>query len=126
MWECKCDCGKTVLVSAGMLKGGNTTSCGCKKQKNIRKILEQGTIIDHAHFVEGTCLEKLKTKKTYRNNTSGVRGVRSFRGRWMATIGFQGKNIYLGVYDKLEDAVKARKIAEEKYYKPMLEKYENA
>ncbi len=28
-WECRCDCGKTVQVSSGSLKSGNTRSCGC-------------------------------------------------------------------------------------------------
>jgi hypothetical protein len=30
MWECKCECGKTVIVDASHLKSSHTTSCGCK------------------------------------------------------------------------------------------------
>lgn len=29
VWECQCDCGRTVLVSAYCLTGGATKSCGC-------------------------------------------------------------------------------------------------
>lgn len=30
MWECLCDCGKTFYVQSSNLRGGHTTSCGCK------------------------------------------------------------------------------------------------
>lgn len=29
VWECICDCGKKVRVASGMLRSGNTRSCGC-------------------------------------------------------------------------------------------------
>ena len=29
MWECKCDCGNTVLARSSTLKSGRKTSCGC-------------------------------------------------------------------------------------------------
>lgn len=28
-WECRCDCGKTVVVSSTHLRQGKTVSCGC-------------------------------------------------------------------------------------------------
>ena len=59
-----------------------------------------------------------------RINTSGVRGVcyNSTLKKWQASIGFQGKRITLGRFNTKEEAVKARKDAEEKYYKPCWEK----
>lgn len=52
------------------------------------------------------------------SNTSGVTGVTWFKrdSKWMAQIIVDGKHIHLGYYEKFEDAVKARKEAEEKYY----------
>lgn len=52
------------------------------------------------------------------NNTSGVTGVVWVKSRnnWKAEIKVNDKTIYLGSYDKFEDAVKARKEAEEKYF----------
>lgn len=53
-----------------------------------------------------------------RNNTSGVKGV-NFDKRlqqWRSRIGVNKKTIELGYFDKFEDAVKARKEAEEKYF----------
>ena len=60
--------------------------------------------------MEGTCLESIKSKKVFANNTSGVRGVyRNKRtGRWSAQITFQGRTRYLGSFEELEDAVRAR------------------
>lgn len=34
LWLCQCDCGKTVTVSQGNLKIGQTVSCGCIMQKH--------------------------------------------------------------------------------------------
>ncbi|MDB1728771.1 AP2 domain-containing protein [Enterococcus avium] len=62
-----------------------------------------------------------------RNNRSGITGV-SYKKRdkvWEANINFQGKRIYLGQFKNKQDAINARKAAEEKYFKPILEKYEN-
>lgn len=52
------------------------------------------------------------------SNTSGVTGVTfdKSKNKWSAQIGYKGKNIYLGRFDFFEDAVKARKEAEEKYF----------
>ena len=33
VWECLCDCGKTVYVNTGQLKSGNVRLCGCAKKK---------------------------------------------------------------------------------------------
>ena len=31
LFECLCDCGKTVFISSKCLRNGNTKSCGCYK-----------------------------------------------------------------------------------------------
>lgn len=54
-------------------------------------------------------------------NTSGHKGInRSANGeKWIARIYVEGRNMYLGTYETIEEAIKARKKAEEKYYKPL-------
>lgn len=37
LWNCQCDCGKTVAVVSGSLATGNTTSCGCLLKETITK-----------------------------------------------------------------------------------------
>lgn len=58
-------------------------------------------------------------KAVLRNdNTSGFRGVSFYksRGKYTAYINHEGKRIFLGYFDKFEDAVAARLAAEKKYW----------
>ena len=105
-WHCRCDCGQETVAKTCHLRGGHVTSCGCAGGPDIQKRL---------NFVDGTCVEMLRAKTVRRNNTSGVPGVdwRSSKQTWRASICFKGKRYYLGSYGKFEDAVKARKKAEE-------------
>lgn len=52
------------------------------------------------------------------NNTSGTSGVTWHKQikKWLVRIQVGGKRINLGTFDNLDDAVKARKEAEEKYF----------
>lgn len=115
VWRCRCDCGNMTDVRQSNLQSGTTTSCGCRRspQKNL-------------HYAEGTCLEMLKPDVMYKTNTSGVRGVyySSKRNKWIAQIMFKKKCYYLGGYDRLEDAAKARAEAEEKVFGDFLKWYE--
>lgn len=75
---------------------------------NRKKYLRIGTISDNN-----------VNRTRARNNTSGVTGVCFHKGtqKWTAYIRKDGKRIYLGVFSNFDDAVKARKQAEEKYFK---------
>lgn len=104
-WVCRCDCGAETVAKTVHLRGGHVTSCGGACKAGIESRL---------HYVDGTCVEMLRSKTVRRNNHSGVPGVDWLAGvrRWRATIGFQGRRIYLGKFDRFEDAVEARKAAE--------------
>jgi len=47
---------------------------------------------------------------------SNVLGVWEYKNNWQAMIRVSGKRIYLGYFNNKENAVKARKEAEEKYF----------
>ena len=48
-------------------------------------------------------------------NTSGVTGVIFKRGKWIARITVDGAGVHLGMFTNIEDAAKARELAEKKY-----------
>lgn len=57
-------------------------------------------------------------KQKSKRNTSGVTGVCWYKAynKWKARITISKKEIHLGYFDSFDDAVKARKEAEEKYF----------
>lgn len=38
-WECQCDCGEVIVARGYCLRNGNTTSCGCKRETSLRKLM---------------------------------------------------------------------------------------
>ena len=111
VWECVCDCGKVIEIACEHLVSGNTTSCGCRKQEIMDSIGE------HLTFVDGTCVEWLRSRKHRSDNTSGHRGVyKAPNGRWRVSIGFKRKRYYIGSYETFEEAKEARLTAEKKLH----------
>ena len=112
-WRCRCLCGGETVVNQSNLQDGHTRSCGCLSDPARTR-----------HFVEGTCIESIRSRRVSASNKSGIRGVyRNKRtGRWAAQITFQGKTRYLGSFDSLEEAAEARERAEQ-VFREFLEKY---
>lgn len=122
-WWCQCDCGREIVAATDVLRGGKTQSCGCDAPP---KLDENYGFPSSLHLVDGTCVEVLRSKTLRRNNTSGVTGVfwDADTQRWKASICFKGQRHRLGSYIHFEDAVKARKLGEEKYHDAFLEEYD--
>lgn len=104
---------------------------GNKVTKIHRYLLgcKQGEVVDH---IDGNplnnirknlriCTQKqnMQNNKLSKNNTSGYPGVGLIKktGKFRARIMVDRKEILLGYYSALEEAVEARKRAERKYYK---------
>ena len=109
----------------------------CAKNKNQKNIMvhriitncPNNLIVDHInHKLWDNRLCNLRICNQSKNcmnaklsyiNTSGYKGVnfRKSDNRWVARININKKRIVIGAFDNKEDAIKARKEAENKYYK---------
>ncbi len=118
-WHCVCECGNETDVDENGLVHGTYSSCGCKK----RELNE--SVTDNLTFVDGTCIEWLKSRKSRNDNTSGMPGVYTRKdGKYYAMLGFKGKRYYLGSYETFDEAVSAREKAEEEIHGAFLKAYD--
>ncbi len=123
LWKCECTCGNIIYLYSYSLLHDHYKSCGCKqaakRDAGVKKHIKSDTI-------DGTRKSALKSK-LHKHNKSGHKGVSWLpsRNKWRANIGFKGKQISLGYFDNVDDAIAARKAAEEKYHKPYLEDKRN-
>lgn len=123
MWLCQCSCGVEKAIYGYALEHGHYKSCGCvrdaKRDVGVKRHIENDSI-------NGTRVSALKAK-IHAGNKSGYKGIAwmSQRGKWRAYIGYKGKQISLGYFDNIEDAITARAAAEEKYHKPYIDKLDS-
>ena len=118
VWRCRCDCGQETDVSYNNLMYSDIRSCGCQKtahDKNLKNYLTH---------TGGTSLDAIRSKKLPADNTTGYKGVYLIKGKYVAKIVFQRKAYYLGNYDDINDAVKARREAEELLFEETVAFYE--
>lgn len=96
------------------------------KLENYNKVKEQGLTINRinndGNYEKGnlewsTQSKQEANKRLSKNNTSGYEGV-SFckrNSRWYAMLAVKGRNPYIGCYKTKDEAIGARKKAEQKY-----------
>ena len=74
--------------------------------------------IDNLRVTENNWADNHQNRSLPSNNTSGVIGVKWHKasGKWAAQIQVNRKQIHLGLFEKFDDAVAARKAAEIKYF----------
>ena len=112
LWRCQCDCGNIVDMTSALLLSHGTKSCGCLRTE----ILHSAPAI-----VKGTSPYKFINPKPTKRNKTGVLGVsQKSDGSYLATMTFQGELVLCESYNNLADAVRARRLCEEKYYNPLL------
>jgi hypothetical protein len=119
LWKCQCICGNIIYVLSTSLRAGYYKSCGCKQEEKRNNGARKHEKIDCIDHTRKTALKA----KLHKDNKSGHKGViwMESRKKWKAYIGFKGKQITLGYYNHKNDAIAARKKAEEEYHKPYLQ-----
>lgn len=76
MWNCLCDCGKTVVVNDGSLKRGNTKSCGCyRKYANKVRCNKHGLSKSKLYSVWGSMKDRCYSKNCKQYKDYGGRGI---------------------------------------------------
>lgn len=110
----KCDCGNIKELVFTQVLAGDVKSCGCNQGKLSKKAKQK----QRKNILE---FNKNKTSKV---NKTGKTGISKSNGKYRVRIQINGKGIHLGYFDNIDDAIAARKVAEEKYFKPILDKYE--
>ncbi|AWP37755.1 hypothetical protein CYJ15_12575 [Heyndrickxia coagulans] len=119
IWHCRCDCGNEIDVLSTYLTSGEVKSCGCHRReigKNLQKYNAE-------HLQKDGVFIPILKSKVRSDSSTGIKGVTLNRksGKYRASLTIKGKRIYLGEYESIENAAKARKAGEEKYFRPYLE-----
>ena len=113
-WLCECECGNKKIISRPALISGLTISCGCAVNNKAANSKEK---------VFSTSVSDIQKLSLSSRNSSGIRGINFDKNsqKWKATIQFQKKRYYLGLWSNIDDAVAARKLAEKNIYGEFLE-----
>lgn len=104
-----------------------------KKQMRLHRFILNPNDIEIIDHINGNKLDNTKCNlrictnadnqknrtKLSSNNTSGYIGVywNKQKNKWVSEIKSNGKRFYLGSFEDLDDAIKARILAEEKHHK---------
>lgn len=120
-FRCRCICSAERVIKHNILKSGRSLSCGCRRsdhqikeqkegrelgQKISREVQKYGLSVMYAGF----------GRRKNKNSGTGITGVSAWKDKYRVYITVDRKQIHLGIFEKLEDAVKARKNAEERYF----------
>lgn len=126
VWEYRCDCGNHCYKAINQVLHDNP-NCGCISEEMYRNNGLKSIVHLHSEIEYDTNAKMLRNKKPMKGNISGVRGVTwaKHAKKWRALINFKKKKYDLGYFKHKEDAVNARKRAEEMLFEPFLEWYES-
>lgn len=110
----------------GYAYGGNFENTHLAMHRYLMNINDPNYDVDHINHDTRdnrknnlrivTHQQNLFNMKLRKDNTSGIIGVCFNNDKWTSYICYNGKTINLGQFSNKEDAINARKIAEEEYF----------
>jgi hypothetical protein len=126
---CECECGNVKEIRKYSLTKKNkpTRACGCEQRKRAGEI-GKVTVIENAkkrietNMKFHTNFGVIENPNPPKNNKTGQKGV-SFntkKGKYQVAIHVQGKTHFLGYFSDFNEAVKARKEGEKKFFAPLI------
>lgn len=123
-WTFLCSCGVECVYRLKPVIDGEILSCGHIMRQRKREQM-QSNAFGFRDGTEITTLKSIVTGKWPARSSTGVVGVsiRRYATRiaYVAQIDVAGKHIYIGQFAALEDAIKARKHAEDIYFSPLID-----
>ena len=130
VWKWKCECGKKIEAPLSRVLDGHPTSCGCISKKIKRQQFKHA--ISFVKWYGDTNIDRLRMTtrcKVQKNNKTGINGINikymNNKKYFLVRIGIKKKNIHVGYFKTLEEAIKARELAEIKYHDPIINEYES-
>ena len=110
---CQCDCGEFTLASRFQLTSDSKKDCGCGLGITPRAISRAQQLQTSG---------KIRSSKSHSN--TGYKGIHKRKRAlhpYTVQLTCQGLHMHIGSFATLEEAIAARKAAEEKYYHPLIE-----
>lgn len=101
MWECKCECGNSTIVSAGHLKNGHTQSCGCYFHEALsERNYKHGLSNQRLHVIWGNMKQRCLNPNNTKYDNYGGRGIK-ICDDWMNFLSFYEWSTTHGYRDDL-------------------------
>jgi hypothetical protein len=83
-WFCRCDCGGSVVATAGDLRKGNNRSCGClDRETNQKRFYRHGLQSSPEYAIWSAMINRCENNKSRNWKNYGGRGIKVCR-RWRA------------------------------------------
>ena len=117
---CRCICGKEKAVLPASLGTGKSLSCGCRRAEKQSDKQQKGKETGHDIMREIHAANAAAglPHALNRNSSTGYTGVSYMKqcNKYRAYITLHRKQISLGLFEDIKDAINARKDAEIKYF----------